>query len=60
MLDCNLYVCLLNCCHSGNITEKLNLRKADGYKYLKQSNCFSVAGVDDAERFHSVMVIKDA
>lgn len=35
---------------------KLNLRKADEYKYLKQSNCYSIAGVDDAERFRVVTV----
>lgn len=38
-------------------TEKLNLTSAQDYKYLGQSNCYSINGVDDAERFHSVKVI---
>ncbi|XP_039137521.1 myosin-1-like isoform X1 [Dioscorea cayenensis subsp. rotundata] len=38
-----------------SLREKLNLKKAVEYKYLKQSNCFSIAGVDDAERFRAVM-----
>lgn len=37
-------------------TEKLNLRSADEYKYLRQSGCFSISGVDDAEQFGIVMV----
>ncbi|KAL5721307.1 Myosin-1 [Ranunculus cassubicifolius] len=36
------------------LREKLNLKEAHEYKYLKQSNCYSIAGVDDAERFHTV------
>uniref|UniRef100_A0A1D1Z2F8 Myosin-J heavy chain n=1 Tax=Anthurium amnicola TaxID=1678845 RepID=A0A1D1Z2F8_9ARAE len=38
-----------------SLREKLNLRPAEEYKYLKQSNCFSIAGVNDAERFHLVL-----
>lgn len=38
-----------------SLREKLNLRNVDAYKYLKQSNCFSVTGVDDAKRFRSVV-----
>lgn len=38
-------------------TEKLNLTSAHEYKYLGQSNCYSINGVDDAERFHSVKVV---
>ncbi|KAG6500049.1 hypothetical protein ZIOFF_039863 [Zingiber officinale] len=38
-----------------SLKAKLNLRKADEYKYLKQSNCYTIAGVDDAEMFHHVM-----
>ena len=34
----------------------LNLKDVDEYKYLKQSNCYSVIGVDDAEQFHIVKV----
>ncbi|MQL72214.1 hypothetical protein Taro_004528 [Colocasia esculenta] len=37
------------------LREKLNLRAADEYKYLRQSSCFSIAGVNDAERFHLVV-----
>ncbi|CAN6885159.1 unnamed protein product [Brassica oleracea] len=36
------------------LREKLNLTSAHEYKYLGQSNCYSINGVDDAERFHSV------
>uniref|UniRef100_A0ACD5U5G8 Uncharacterized protein n=1 Tax=Avena sativa TaxID=4498 RepID=A0ACD5U5G8_AVESA len=36
------------------LREKLNLRKVDEYKYLKQSCCYSIAGVDDAEMFRTV------
>ncbi|VVB00662.1 unnamed protein product [Arabis nemorensis] len=36
------------------LKEKLNLTSAKEYKYLRQSNCYSINGVDDAERFHAV------
>ncbi|KAF3509344.1 hypothetical protein F2Q69_00003865, partial [Brassica cretica] len=36
------------------LREKLNLKSAHEYKYLGQSNCYSINGVDDAERFHTV------
>ncbi|XP_008802972.1 myosin-1-like isoform X1 [Phoenix dactylifera] len=38
-----------------SLREKLNLKSVDDYKYLKQSSCFTIAGVDDASKFHSVM-----
>ncbi|WOK98887.1 myosin-1-like [Canna indica] len=38
-----------------SLREKLNLRIANEYKYLKRSNCYTIAGVDDAERFHLVV-----
>lgn len=34
----------------------LNLKSADEYKYLQQSNCYSITGVDDAEEFRVVKV----
>lgn len=37
-------------------SEKLNLRGVEDYKYLRQSNCYSISGVDDAEEFRMVMV----
>lgn len=37
-----------------SLREKLNLKKVDEYKYLKQSCCYSIAGVDDAQMFHTV------
>jgi len=38
------------------VSEKLNLQNAEDYKYLKQSNCYSITGVNDAEEFRMVMV----
>ncbi|XP_019460646.1 PREDICTED: myosin-1-like [Lupinus angustifolius] len=38
---------------------KLNLRNAEDYKYLRQSNCYSIAGVNDAEEFRIVMEALD-
>ncbi|GJM84880.1 hypothetical protein PR202_ga00592 [Eleusine coracana subsp. coracana] len=37
-----------------SLREKLNLKKVDEYKYLKQSCCYSIAGVDDAQMFRTV------
>ncbi|KAK4776584.1 hypothetical protein SAY86_005272 [Trapa natans] len=34
-----------------DLREKLNLRNAGEYKYLRQSSCFSISGVDDTEQF---------
>lgn len=34
----------------------LNLKSASEYKYLSQSNCYSIMDVDDAEQFQVVMV----
>ncbi|XP_064996280.1 myosin-1-like isoform X2 [Musa acuminata AAA Group] len=42
-----------------SLRAKLNLRKVDEYKYLKQSNCYTIAGVDDVKRFHLVMKAMD-
>jgi len=35
---------------------KLNLQNAEDYKYLRQSNCYSITGINDAEEFRTVMV----
>ncbi|XP_057961976.1 myosin-1 [Malania oleifera] len=42
-----------------SLREKLNLKGANEYKYLRQSNCFSINGVDDAELFHIVVEALD-
>ncbi|XP_011070461.1 myosin-1 [Sesamum indicum] len=41
------------------LREKLNLKNADEFKYLSQSNCFMISGVDDAEQFRVVMEALD-
>uniref|UniRef100_A0A5B7A873 Putative myosin-1 n=1 Tax=Davidia involucrata TaxID=16924 RepID=A0A5B7A873_DAVIN len=41
------------------LREKLSLKSANEYKYLRESNCYSIAGVDDAERFRIVMEALD-
>ncbi|CAA0839049.1 Myosin-1 [Striga hermonthica] len=41
------------------LKEKLNLRNADDFKYLKQSNCYRISGVDDAEQFRVVVEALD-
>ncbi|QCD89330.1 myosin V [Vigna unguiculata] len=38
---------------------KLNLQNAEDYKYLRQSNCYSIAGINDAEEFRTVMEALD-
>lgn len=40
---------------SKSLREKLNLRSVEEYRYLKHSSCFVINGVNDAERFHSIM-----
>ncbi|XP_061375265.1 myosin-1-like [Gastrolobium bilobum] len=37
-----------------SLREKLNLQSVEDYKYLRQSNCYSINGVDDAEEFRIV------
>ncbi|KAH9771775.1 Myosin-1 [Citrus sinensis] len=39
--------------------EKLNLMSAKEYKYLRQSSCYSINGVDDAEQFRIVVEALD-
>lgn len=41
------------------LREKLNLKNANEFNYLKQSNCYTISGVDDAEQFHVVMEAMD-
>ncbi|XP_031741489.1 myosin-1 isoform X2 [Cucumis sativus] len=41
------------------LKEKLNLRRAEEYKYLCQSSCFSISRVNDAEEFRVVMEALD-
>ncbi|CAA2978600.1 myosin-1 [Olea europaea subsp. europaea] len=41
------------------LREKLNLKNANEFNYLRQSNCYSISGVDDAEQFHVVMEAMD-
>ncbi|KAL3635819.1 Myosin-1 [Castilleja foliolosa] len=41
------------------LREKLRLKNADEFKYLSQSNCFTISGVDDAEQFRVVMEALD-
>ncbi|KAJ6774895.1 P-LOOP NUCLEOSIDE TRIPHOSPHATE HYDROLASE SUPERFAMILY PROTEIN [Salix purpurea] len=39
---------------SPKLREKISLKIASEYKYLRQSNCYTITGVDDAERFRVV------
>ncbi|XP_060195704.1 myosin-1 [Lycium barbarum] len=43
----------------GALKEKLNLKDVSEYNYLRQSNCRSISGVDDAEEFRIVMEALD-
>ncbi|KAJ9563452.1 hypothetical protein OSB04_008612 [Centaurea solstitialis] len=42
------------------LREKLNLKSVHEYKYLQQSTCYSINGVDDAEQFRIVVEALDA
>ncbi|RQO90277.1 hypothetical protein POPTR_005G089200v4 [Populus trichocarpa] len=44
---------------SPKLREKISLKIASEYKYLRQSNCYTITGVDDAERFRGVMEALD-
>lgn len=37
------------------LKERLNLKAANEYEYLKQSDCLTIDDVDDAQRFHILM-----
>ncbi|KAJ7942630.1 myosin 1 [Quillaja saponaria] len=41
------------------LREKLNLKSADQYKYLRQSTCYSITGLNDAEQFGIVLEALD-
>ncbi|KAK6921484.1 Myosin head, motor domain [Dillenia turbinata] len=41
------------------LRDKLNLKSANEYNYLRQSNCFQIDGVDDGDQFHVVMEALD-
>ncbi|CAI9278873.1 unnamed protein product [Lactuca saligna] len=43
-----------------SLREKLNLKSVHEYKYLQQSTCYSIHGVDDAEEFRIVVEALDA
>lgn len=45
-----MLVCLL-------YAEKLNLKVASEYNYLKQSGCLTIDGVDDAKKFQMLLVL---
>ncbi|KAL3502311.1 hypothetical protein ACH5RR_036760 [Cinchona calisaya] len=42
-----------------SLREKLHLRSWDEYKYLSQSSCYAISGVDDAEQFRVVLEALD-
>ncbi|KAL8229847.1 hypothetical protein R6Q57_014747 [Mikania cordata] len=42
------------------LREKLNLKGVNEYKYLQQSSCYTINGVNDAEQFHIVVEALDA
>ncbi|XP_047322809.1 myosin-1-like [Impatiens glandulifera] len=41
------------------LREKLNLKSTHEYKYLRQSDCYLISGVDDAEQFQIVLEALD-
>ncbi|KAG0471404.1 hypothetical protein HPP92_015950 [Vanilla planifolia] len=43
------------CRSSPPFKDKFNLKAANEYTYLNQSDCLSVSDVDDAQRFHTLM-----
>ncbi|KAK6160536.1 hypothetical protein DH2020_003917 [Rehmannia glutinosa] len=42
-----------------SLREKFNLKSADEFKYLRQSNCYTISGVDDSEQFRVVVEALD-
>lgn len=47
----------LNYYFYGLFVERLKLKTASEYTYLSQSDCLTIAGVDDAQKFHKLLVI---
>ncbi|KAL5986854.1 hypothetical protein ACLOJK_015188 [Asimina triloba] len=45
---------------SPRLKERLNLKSANDYEYLKQSECLTIEDIDDARRFHILMDALDA
>lgn len=45
-------------CFMFSFTDKLNIKMASEYHYLNQSNCLAIDDVDDARKFHVLMVTK--
>ncbi|KAG6654818.1 hypothetical protein CIPAW_05G171900 [Carya illinoinensis] len=41
------------------LREQINLKSADEYKYLRQSDCYSITGVNDTEQFRIVVEALD-
>ncbi|ESR65234.1 hypothetical protein CICLE_v10007271mg [Citrus x clementina] len=41
------------------LKERLNLKVANDYNYLNQSECLTIDGVDDAQNFHNLMEALD-
>ncbi|XP_054815599.1 myosin-2 isoform X3 [Prosopis cineraria] len=44
---------------SPDIKERLNLKAASEYKYLSQSDCMTIDGIDDVKKFHKLMKALD-
>ncbi|XP_010278385.1 PREDICTED: myosin-2 isoform X1 [Nelumbo nucifera] len=42
-----------------SLKERLNLKAATGYNYLKQSDCLTIDDVNDAQKFHILMEALD-
>lgn len=40
-----------------SIVERLKLKTASEYTYLNQSDCLTIDGVDDAQKFRKLLVI---
>ncbi|KAI5420478.1 myosin-2 [Lathyrus oleraceus] len=45
---------------SSSLKDRLSLRAAHEYKYLNQSDCITIGGIDDAINFHQLMEAFDA